>query len=288
MVDGFPDIQRLKTDVFRDRVQYVESMKMKLAEARRTGKEAVEAIEAELGDIAHADAAVVVDLFLSYRAVEAWDQMISLVDRMARPLAVTVMIREQLGLALNRAGQSEKAERTLLNLIDQRGASSETCGILGRIYKDRWLAEKAAGNQFQAAALLGKAIDTYVKGFEVDWRDAYPGVNAVTLMEHKHPIDPRQNKLLPVVTFAVEQRINRGQADYWDYATRLELAILGRDSAMSEKWLGEALAHVREAWEPKSTANNLRIVKEAWQLRGDVFPWIEIAEMALLKAAEKL
>ncbi|MCL4538325.1 MAG: hypothetical protein M1378_01760 [Bacteroidetes bacterium] len=67
LVDGFPDIQRLKTDVFRDRVEYAESMKQRLVEARRSGRDAVHSVEEELGNIADQEAAIVVDLFLSRR-----------------------------------------------------------------------------------------------------------------------------------------------------------------------------------------------------------------------------
>src|SRR5216683_164085 len=41
LVDGFPDIQRLKTDVFRDRVQYREEIKARLTSARQSGADAV-------------------------------------------------------------------------------------------------------------------------------------------------------------------------------------------------------------------------------------------------------
>ena len=70
-----------------------------------------------------------------------------------------------------------------------------------------------------------------MRGFEADWRDAYPGINAVTLMELCDPPDPRQQQLLPVVAYAVERRIAAGKPDYWDHATRLELAVLARDEA---------------------------------------------------------
>ncbi|HSD27634.1 MAG TPA: TRAFs-binding domain-containing protein [Vicinamibacteria bacterium] len=132
LVEGFPDIQRLKTDVFREQVRYSQTMKEKLAAARERGVEAVRAVEAELGSLTDAESGVVIDLFLSYRAAKAWADMIALVDRMPRPLAATVMVREQLGLALNRAGRSEEAERTLLAVIDERGPSSETYGRSAR------------------------------------------------------------------------------------------------------------------------------------------------------------
>ena len=281
MVDGFPDIQRLKTDVFRDRVRYTEGVKTRLAVARLAGPAAVTAVEAELGDVGHAEAAVVVDLFLSYRAVKAWQSMIDLVGRMAPPLAATVMVREQLGLALNRAGRGEEAERTLLTLIAERGASSETYGILGRVYKDRWEEAAKAGADVLAHGLLDKAIATYLKGFETDWRDAYPGVNAVTLMELKMPPDPRQARLLPVVAYAVERRIAQGQPDYWDYATRLELAVLARDQAGAEVALADALANVRETWEPETTARNLDFIREARTQRGEDITWLEQIERML-------
>jgi hypothetical protein len=275
LLEGFPDIQRLKTDVFRDRVRYAEEIKAKLVKARRENRDAVYNVEQALDDISHVEAGVVIDLFLSYRAVEAWGDMIRLVKRMALPLAETVMVREQMGLALNRAGQSGEAEKVLLDLIAQRGPSSETYGILGRVYKDRWETATKAGNEPLARGLLDKAIDTYLNGFWADWRDAFPGVNVVTLMELKEPPDPRQSKLLPIVAFAVERRIAPSKPDYWDYATRLELAVLGRDQRSAEVALADALAHVREPWETETTARNLRMICQARARRGESLDWAE-------------
>ena len=289
MVEGFPDIQRLKTDVFRDRVRYAEDVKTRLAAARRTGVDAVAAVETELGDIGHADAAVVIDLFLSYRAVKAWQAMVDLVGCMAPPLAATVMVREQLGLALNRDGRGEEAEAVLLKLIAARGASSETCGILGRVYKDRWEAALKQSEAVLARGLLEKAIAAYLRGFEADWRDAYPGVNAVTLMEQKESPAPRQATLLPVVAYAVGRRIAAGQPDYWDYATCLELAVLARNTGAADAALADALAHVREPWEPETTARNLRLILTARDRRGEQTGWlreiVKTLEEKVLQAA---
>jgi hypothetical protein len=285
LVDGFPDIQRLKTDVFRERVRYSQQVKDQLATARTQGVDAVRAVEAELGTLADADAGCVIDLFLSYRAVKAWAAMIALVERMSPPLAATVMVREQLALALNRAGRADEAERVLTTLIAERGASSETYGILGRVYKDRWEASLRSGETFLARGLLEKAITAYLRGFETDWRDAYPGINAVTLMELKEPPDPRRDALVPVVRYAVERRIAAGQPDYWDHATRLELAVLGLDDADAAAALGDALASVRESWEPETTARNLRLVREARERRHQPVSWATDVEAALLKRA---
>lgn len=285
LVDGFPDIQRLKTDVFRERVRYSEQLKEQLAAARAGGADGVRAVDAALGAIGDVETGVVVDLFLSYRSVKAWDDMIALVGRMPRPLAGTVMIQEQLGLALNRAGRSDDAERVLLALIAQRGPSSETYGILGRVYKDRWDAAVKRGDTVLARGLLEKAIAAYLKGFEADWRDAYPGINAVTLMEMKATPDPRRPALLPVVRYAVERRIAAGKPDYWDYATLVELAVLDEEQEAAEASLADALAHVREPWEPETTARNLALIREARARRGSALPWAFEIEGEFTRAA---
>jgi hypothetical protein len=182
-------------------VQYSTSVKARLAEARDARSvDAVREIERELEPIEDQEAGIVVDLLLSYRAVKGWKEMVALTARMSPPLAETVMVQEQLAFTLNRDGQGERAERVLLELLEKRGPSSETYGILGRVYKDRWDEALAGRRAALARGLLRKAIDAYLKGFEADWRDAYPGVNAVTLMEIADPPDPRRERLIPVVS----------------------------------------------------------------------------------------
>lgn len=284
LVENFPDVQRLKTDVFRDQVRYAEGKKQELARARKQGGEAVRLFEKGLGDVRRVEAGVVIDLYLSYRAVKDWQGMIDLVPKMSPPLANTLMVREQLGLALNRAGQGDEAERVLLELIDQRGPSSETYGILGRVYKDRWDMAKRAGDNYLAKGLLNKAIETYLKGLEADWRDAYPGINAITLMEINEPPDERRYELLPVVRFAVKRRIATGKPDYWDHATRLELAVLAKDEREASEALADAMACMREGWEGETTINNLRMIREARERRGDEMPGAEGIEKILSEA----
>jgi tetratricopeptide (TPR) repeat protein len=285
LIEGFPGIDRLKTDVFRDQVRYSERWRQRLAQARTEGIDAVRAAERELGDLRNVETGVLLDLFLSYRAVRGYAEMVTLAARMSRPLAQTPMVREQLGLALNRLGRRSEAERVLLELIRQRGPSSETYGILGRVYKDQWAQALAAGEKFLAGGVLDKAIDAYLKGFEADWRDAYPGINAVTLMELRDPPDPRREQLIPVVAYANQRRLASGQADYWDYATRLELGVLAKDEARATTALAQALAVVREPWEPESTANNLKLIREARDRRADPVPWAVAIEGELLRKA---
>jgi len=281
-----PDIARLKTDTLRDLVQYSQKYKAKLSAARKEGCKAVKDIEQEL-HIRDTDPAVIIDLFLSHRAVENWSAMVELVPKMSPILARTILVREQLGLALNRLGRREEAEAILLKLIEERGPSSETNGILGRVYKDLWKNSRNSGNIAAAHGYLRKAISTYLKGFESDWRDAYPGVNVVTLMEMDNPVDARQAELLPVVQYAAKRRLESRSPDYWDYATLLELAVLKNDRAAAKTALSDALAAIREAWEPKSTSENIRMVREVRKQRGDDGTWIEEIEDALNRAGSE-
>jgi hypothetical protein len=285
LLEGYPDIKRLKTDVFRDRINYSTEVKNRLADARRGGLEAIRAIEAEIPRIADLESSVVIDLFLSYRAVKGWNEMIAMVGKMSRPLAETVIVQEQLALAMNRVGKGEQAEKVLLDLIDRRGPSSETYGILGRVYKDRWEAAKKAGSTILARGLADKAIAAYLKGFEADWRDAYPGVNAVTLMTLREPPDPRKDELVAIVAYAVKRRIASGKPDYWDYATLLELAVIAGDEAAAADALGNALAAVREVWEPETTGRNLRLIRESRERHGEARPWMLEIETELANRA---
>ncbi len=282
-----PRLEHEKTDIFRDRVAYSASMKEKLARARKSGVDAVREVEKELGNFDDAEPGVLVDVMLSYRARKAWKEMIALVERFPAPLRESVMVQEQYALALNRDKQSERAERVLLELIDRRGPSSETYGILGRVYKDQWDKAAKSGDKMLAAGLLKKAIDAYRVGFESDWRDAYPGINAVTLMELRDPPDERRLEMLPVVRYAVARKIAKGRPDYWDYATQVELAVLASDQAGAAEALGNALAVVRESWEPETTARNIHLIAEAREKRGTAEPWIRDVEASLTDAAAR-
>lgn len=300
LVEGYPNIDHTKTDIFRDRVAYSTKIKEKLATARKQGIDAIRALEKqELGNIRDVEAGVIVDLFLSYRAVKGWQDMINLVDRMPTPLSATAMIQEQLAFALNRQASKviepertilrERAENLLLDLLKKRGPSPETYGILGRIYKDKWEEALKAGDDLAAPGLLKKAIEAYLHGFQADWRDAYPGINAVTLMEIKDPPDTRRSELLSIVSYAVEQKIASGKPDYWDYATRIELAVLKKDEDLAKSALSDALASIREQFEPETTARNLKIIREARKRHRELhLAWAKQIEERLDSAASSM
>jgi tetratricopeptide (TPR) repeat protein len=278
-----PGIAHLKTDVFRERAQYAASLKKRLAVVRRENDAALaQRIEQELEPLHEGDVGVLVDLYLTYRSLKQWDRMIGLYERLPEELKRAVMMREQLGFALNRAGRRDEALDVLEAVVEEQGPSSETCGLIGRVYKDCW-AEAVRQKKASAPGYLNNAIDAYVRGFEADWRDAYPGVNAVTLLDIRgdEASLARKREMLPVVRFAVTQRVKSSKPDYWDHATLLELAVLEGGEAAARQHLGDALACVREPWEPETTANNLSMIRTARLQQGRAEPWLEEVLLAL-------
>jgi hypothetical protein len=120
--------------------------------------------------------------------------MIALVEQMPADLAELTQIREQYPLALNRVGRDHEAEEILRSLIAERGPSSETYGVLGRVYKDRW--EKATASGGCDRQVPARYRDSeYRNGFDADPTDVYPGINAVELMYLRDPDDPNLPEL---------------------------------------------------------------------------------------------
>lgn len=265
LLDGFgpPDLSRLRSDAFRDRVRHAETVKERLRRARRAEDPvaAVSAAHDDLRPIGDQDIGVAVELFLAHRDVGAFATMIDVVDELPALARGTVLVREQLALALNRVGRDVEAEAVLQGLLEERGASSETLGLLGRIHKDRWLTAMAEGSP-AAPVHLARAVNAYRRGYEVDWRDLYPGVNAVTLLELQDPGQAEVAELLPVVRYAAHRRSD-GRGDYWVHATLLELAVIARnDAATTTAHLRETLAEHSEPWMRHSTVRNLQLVAD--------------------------
>ena len=74
---------------------------------------------------------------------------------------------------------------------------------------------------------------------------------------------------------------------FWDHATLLELSVLAGDEAGAAEALGDALAVVRESWEPKTIARNLRLIREARDRRGAPVPWAAEVEKEMEKSAAR-
>ena len=106
-------------------------------------------------------------------------------------------------------------------------------------------------------------------------------------MEQQDKPDPRKARILPVVTYSVTRKAAKS-ADYWDYATLLELAVLGDDHDATDENLAEAASHARHAWEVQSTKRNLGLIRAAREARHEDGAWIKQIEDELERTAEAL
>jgi len=286
LLEDYRDVAHEKTDVFLERVRMAHRHRQEITRRSKLPPDvALRELcqyERSLGAPADVESAVLVATLLAYRDLQAYGDMIRVVEAMPAPLARTALVREQYALALNRAGRGNAAEAILQDLLATRGASSETCALLGRVYKDRYNAARERGDSVEADKWLGRAAETYLAGFEADTRDDYPGTNAVTLLAIRDRSDPRVGELLPVVRYSARRRVATARAGYWSHAALLELAMLADDEADARVHLGHALAEQPERWKIEATLNNLRLLQGA----GAAPAWAEtIAEKLTARAA---
>jgi len=95
----------------------------------------------------------------------------------------------------------------------------------------------------------------------------------------REPPDPRRTTLTPAVRYAVERKIAMGKPDYWDYATRLELAVLAAAEPEAAQALSDAVAALRAPWETGTTARNLDLIRAVRARRNVVVPWADEREL---------
>jgi len=167
-----------------------------------------------------------------------------------------IYLRQQLGLAYNKAGNRDDAEAILKTITDKYGPDPETTGLLGAVYKG--LMDDNKDDADLSAEYRRQAIDTYVEGFESDPRDYYPGINALTLMFLGEDKDTRFDKLLPIVSYAIERQLKLKPKDYWTQATALETSVLALNEVDARKYFAAAKTCNPEDWMKKSTAGNLK------------------------------
>jgi tetratricopeptide (TPR) repeat protein len=253
--------------------------KHRISEARFGGIDELRTLASEMTDVSPE---VLLEMFKAYRSVGGWKEAIALAAKMPPTLASSPMVQEQLAVALNRIGESDRAEALLHDLLRRDGASSETYGILGRVYKDRWQIAAQKGDP-EAPKFLDQAIESYVKGFEEDWRDYYPGINAVTLMDTRELPDPRREELIPVVRYAVKRQLAKAKGNYWDLATLLELEVLANAVESAKDILARIDSTFPAAWQRETTARNLGLIRQARERKGTDSSWIAEIETQLAR-----
>jgi tetratricopeptide (TPR) repeat protein len=206
-------------------------------------------------------------------------------------------IRRQFGQAQIELGQLRAAEKTLREVIaqpdDDRREWAEAMGLVGRIYKQRYVEAKEPRNPRQQRNLR-QAIASYHEVYASDPAQYFwQGINAVALLARaeRDEVDPGETLRLDfrgiakdiLESLAAREKRERGLA-YWARATRMEAHIALRDFASAHADLrAYVLDDGVDAFECAST---LRQLREVWGLDEDTEPGtslIELLKRALLK-----
>ncbi len=168
--------------------------------------------------------------------------------------ARNLTFRREEAFNLNRLGRVDDAIVKLESLLTDVPTDTEAIAYLGRIYKEmwndswKWIHEKdiRLKTAFDSYHWLIKSFETYLKGYRIDVRQAYPGVNALTLGEilvylagkfdDKQQPDPEiewVRSLLPelrgALLFTLESMSKEETADYWTLISLAELQVLTAD-----------------------------------------------------------
>ena len=281
----FPNLTYLQQDAdsFADNVIQLKNQKQTLIDLvkqwKSLDKSKGEAITDEEKTKAETDKRAIVDQIVQVEKAEGdglqykYDLLYAIIDayksvnafkeiaNMLKPLTdgrynENIYLRQQLGLAYNKAGNRDDAEAILKTITDKYGPDPETTGLLGAVYKG--LMDDNKDDADLSAEYRRQAIDTYVEGFESDPRDYYPGINALTLMFLGEDKDTRFDKLLPIVSYAIERQLKLKPKDYWTQATALETSVLALNEVDARKYFAAAKTCNPEDWMKKSTAGNLK------------------------------
>ena len=196
--------------------------------------------------------------------------------------------RRQEAIFLNRLSREEEAIVKLESLLNDFPSDAEAIGTLGRIYKDVWTdswkwikdKDKRLRTAYDSYHWLVKAFRTYLKGFQCDLDNTYPGVNALTLgiilidlanrFEDKQDPDPeivQIRDMLPdlraTLLFALDIKSHDEKTDYWTLASLAELHVMTaeRTQKITRAYRKALTAARRNMFSLQSSLNQLEMLQ---------------------------
>lgn len=206
------------------------------------------------------DPAAILDVLKKYRDQSDWDNVMRFADSLEGEIRESAEVKKICALALNRRdapGDQDRAIAMMRSVIARSGGDSETHGILGRIYKDRYA-------RTQDRTDLEQAVECYRESYLKQPTDSYAGINLIHLLadvggkEEEHERD----QLIPRVRELVMSRIKDGPADYFDLVAALELAIMSGDWNLAVGMGHRMVAQAPAGWMVDTTLQQLRRLGE--------------------------
>lgn len=173
------------------------------------------------------------------------------------------VIRELLAVALHKAGELEKSEEVIHELINEGKGNGEVYAILGKIYKVRH-DQLQSEDPVKASELLRQSVDYLEKGFKSGF-EFYPGINLVynkiTEGSNEKNVGKIQKalKTAELVYISAQKAGGMNSGDFWTLATVLESSLMtGRES---ESALNKVIEKANVDWEINAPIENLERLK---------------------------
>ncbi|KRX66120.1 Mitogen-activated protein kinase kinase kinase 15 [Trichinella sp. T9] len=194
----------------------------------------------------------VVNMLLSYRDIQNYNAMVSLVEDVSSlpydKIHESPAVQFNYAFALNRRNKDKDRDKalsvTLDSLSSQENQVPDFLCLAGRIYKDK-LAE-------------------YRKGFEIQPNE-YAGINLATLLVIAGETFQTSSELQQIAVILSGLLGRKGSLqdlkDYWDVATFFEISVLAENYANSCQAAYHMFLLKPPAWFLKSTIGNIKLIK---------------------------
>ncbi|MEM7429815.1 MAG: TRAFs-binding domain-containing protein, partial [Pseudomonadota bacterium] len=164
-------------------------------------------------------------------------------------------------------GKPEEAIASLEQLNERLGETPERLGIIGGRYKRLWRAtqeqrEEEGGerpNRLERR-YLGKAIDHYTRGMQLDFNEFYCSSNIAQLLLVRAEEGDAERAVVVdhFVIAACERAIARGTDDEWTRPTLLGAAFRSRDVRKARELAAQIDREDPANWKLQSTIGDLR------------------------------
>jgi tetratricopeptide (TPR) repeat protein len=187
------------------------------------------------------------DLTVAVRDYLSWGELSALIDALPEKIMEDPFFSEQKAHALARQGRYYDAIGLLEKVIENHDATPHRCGTLGGRYRSLARDEP---NRTRKRRYIGKAIDAYRRGMELDLNEPYCAQKLlITLMERGRKDDIAQAKRCAVMAELASSRaalLNLSEA-LMD-STRAVLAFYQQDAETARERVDEILDGAWTNW----------------------------------------
>lgn len=204
--------------------------------------------------------AVALELLFTLRDCTDWPTIEQFIETLPSELRNSPVVEEQRALARSKAGDHDLAIGALRELISNHGDTAERRGLLGGLYKQKWISGR---NPID----LDRAIGEYEAGMKLDLNDYYPSSNLARLYRtRKRKGDEDRARVSAAVALTACERAKlRKSHDEWLNATLLGAAFDAGDVQKAEDLAHAIAADGPAIWKVETTLADCKLASELFE-----------------------